>query len=218
MTTTTTYDTRRVQARSLKVLMLAQGVGAVGITIGIATASLLARDLSGSESLAGLAMTFQVLGTAIAAFLLARLMSQRGRRIGILTGYLLGAAGAAIAVLAGVVGSMLLLLAGAVLLGSASSANAGARYAAVDFAPETTRARSLSLVVWATTIGAVAGPNLTGPSSAIADILGIPELTGPFALGAVGMLVAGSRPWSACCSGPTRSWSPAPWPVSTPNR
>ena len=190
MTTTTTYDAVRVQARSLRVLMLAQAIGAIGITIGIATASLLARDLSGSESLAGLAQTFQVLGTAIAAFLLARLMSMRGRRIGILTGYLLGAAGAAIAVLAGVVGSMVLLLAGAVLLGSASAANAGARYAAVDLAPEATRARSLSLVVWATTIGAVAGPNLTGPSSALADLLGIPELTGPFALGAIAMLVA----------------------------
>ncbi len=190
MTTGLTYDAVTVQARSLRVLMLAQAIGAIGITIGIATASLLARDLSGSESLAGLAQTFQVLGTAIAAFLLARLMSARGRRIGILTGYLLGAAGAATAVVAGVVGSMMLLLVGAVLLGSASAANAGARYAAVDLAPEATRARSLSLVVWATTIGAVAGPNLTGPSSAFADLLGIPELTGPFALGAIGMLFA----------------------------
>ena len=40
---------------------------------------LLARDLSGSEKLAGLAQTFQVLGTAIAAWLLARLMNARGR-------------------------------------------------------------------------------------------------------------------------------------------
>ena len=65
--------------------------GALGITIGIATASLLARDLSGSESQAGLAQTFQVLGAAVASYLLARLMSRRGRRIGLATGYLLGA-------------------------------------------------------------------------------------------------------------------------------
>ena len=45
-------------------------------------------------------------------------------------------------------------------------------------------------MVWATTIGAVAGPNLTGPSAAFADALGIPELTGPFALGSIGMLAA----------------------------
>lgn len=183
-------DVTRVQQRTIRTLVLAQAVGAIGITIGIATASLLARDLSGSESLAGLAQTFQVLGTAVASFLLARLMSQHGRRIGIVTGYLLGAAGGVLAVLAGVVGSMALLLVGAVLFGSSSAANAGARYAATDLAVADRRARSLSTVVWATTIGAVLGPNLTGPSAAFADLLGIPELTGPFALGAIAMVLA----------------------------
>jgi MFS family permease len=186
----TTYDVEAVQRRTLRTLMAAQMVGAVGITIGIATASLLARDLSGSEKLAGLAQTFQVLGTAVSAFLLARLMSRRGRRIGLVTGYVLGAAGAVLAVAAGVVGSMPLLLVGAVLLGATTAANNGARYAATDLAPAHHRARSLSLVVWATTVGAVAGPNLTGASAWVADRLGIPALTGPFALGSVGMLGA----------------------------
>lgn len=187
---TATYDVVAVQARTIRTLMVAQAVGAMGITIGIATASLLARDLSGSESQAGLAQTAQVLGAAVASFLLARLMSRHGRRIGLVTGYLLGAAGAVLAVLAGVVGSMALLLVGAVLLGSTTAANSGARYAATDLAVAERRARSLSLVVWATTIGAVVGPNLTGPSGAFADLLGVPELTGPFALGAIGMLLA----------------------------
>jgi MFS family permease len=186
----TTYDVEAVQRRTLRTLMAAQMVGAVGITIGIATASLLARDLSGSEKLAGLAQTFQVLGTAVSAFLLARLMSRRGRRVGLVTGYVLGAAGAVLAVVAGVVGSMALLLLGAVLLGATTAANSGARYAATDLAPAHHRARSLSLVVWATTVGAVAGPNLTGASAWVADRLGIPALTGPFALGSVGMLAA----------------------------
>jgi MFS family permease len=186
----TTYDVEAVQRRTLRTLMAAQMVGAVGITIGIATASLLARDLSGSEKLAGLAQTFQVLGTAVSAFLLARLMSRRGRRVGLVTGYVLGAAGAVLAVVAGVVGSMPLLLLGALLLGATTAANNGARYAATDLAPAHHRARSLSLVVWATTVGAVAGPNLTGASAWVADRLGIPALTGPFALGSVGMLGA----------------------------
>ena len=116
--------------------MVSQAVGAVGVTIGVATASLLARDISGSESMAGLAQTFQVLGTAAAAFLLARLMRSRGRRIGLVTGYLLGAAGAVLAVVAGVVDSMLVLLLGAVLLGATTAANSGSRYAATDLAPE----------------------------------------------------------------------------------
>ena len=178
------------QRRTIRTLVAAQAVGAIGITIGIATASLLARDISGSEDQAGLAQTFQVLGAAVASYLLARLMSRRGRRAGLVTGYVLGAGGAVLAVVAGVAGSMPLLLLGAALLGSTTAANNGARYAATDLAPASHRARSLSTVVWATTIGAVAGPNLTGPSGSLARGLGIPELTGPFALGSLGMLGA----------------------------
>ncbi|WP_364516243.1 MFS transporter [Nocardioides sp. LML1-1-1.1] len=179
-----------IQRRTVRVLAVTQAFGAVGITIGVATASLLARDLSGSETLSGLAQTAQVLGAAVISFLLAPLMARRGRRAGLMTGYVVGATGGLLAVLAGAVGSMALLLVGAVLLGAATAANSAARYAATDLATDETRARSLSLVVWATTIGAVAGPNLTGPAGAFADTVGIPELTGPFALGAMGMLLA----------------------------
>ncbi len=179
-----------VQRRTVRVLVLTQAVGAVGITIGIATASLLARDLSGSEAMSGLAQTAQVLGAAVISFLLAPLMARRGRRAGLVTGYLIGATGGLVAVLSGVSGSMIVLLLGATMIGAASSANNAARYSATDLATDDNRARSLSLVVWATTIGAVAGPNLTGPAGAFAGLVGIPELTGPFAIGAIGMLLA----------------------------
>jgi MFS family permease len=179
-----------LQRRTVQTLVMSQAVGALGITIGIATASLLARDLSGSEELAGLAQTTQVLGAAVGSWALARLMGRRGRRAGLVTGYLVGASGAVLAVLAGVVGSMTLLLVGACLLGATSSANYAARYAATDLATAGTRGRSLSIVVWATTLGAVVGPNLTGPSASFADALDIPQLTGPFALGALGMVLA----------------------------
>jgi len=184
-----------IQRRTLQTLVASQAVGALGITIGIATASLLARDLSGSEELAGLAQTTQVFGAAIGSWLLARLMGARGRRIGLVTGYLVGASGAALAVVAGVVGSMTLLLVGACLLGATSSANYAARYAATDLSTPGSRGRSLSIVVWATTLGAVVGPNLTGPAADLARALDIPKLTGPFALGAFGMLVAALVIW-----------------------
>jgi MFS family permease len=90
---------------------------------------------------------------------------------------------------------MPLLLLGATLLGSTSSANYASRYAATDLAPSASAGRALAVVVWATTIGAVAGPNLTGPAADFADLLGIPELTGPFVLGAVGMLIAALVVW-----------------------
>ena len=188
-------DVAQVQRDTVRTLVVAQAVGAVGVTIGVATASLLARDISGSETLAGLAQTFQVLGTAAAAYVLARVMRRRGRRIGIVLGYLAGATGALLAVLAGVVDSMAVLLVGAVLLGATTAVNSGSRYAATDLAAEAHRARALSVVVWATTIGAVAGPNLVGVGGTVARPLGIPELTGGFAIGSVVLVLAALWVW-----------------------
>ena len=202
-------DVAAVQRRTIGTLVAAQAVGAVGITIGIATASLLAEEVSGSERQAGLAQTFQVLGAAVMAFVLARVMARRGRRVGLVSGYLTGSAGAVLVVLAGVVDSMPLLLLGAALLGSSTAANSAARYAATDLAPAQSRARALSLVVWATTIGAVAGPNLTGLSADVARRLAIPELTGPFALAAACVSsVSSARSGSAGCSGSSLMFSP----------
>ncbi len=189
------HDVADVQRRTVRTLVVSQAVGAVGVTIGVATASLLARDISGSETMAGLAQTFQVLGTAAAAYGLARVMRRRGRRVGLVTGYLLGATGAVLAVVAGVVDSMLVLLVGAVLLGATTAVNNGSRYAATDLATPEHRARALSVVVWATTIGAVAGPNLVGVGGAVARRAGIPELTGGFAIGSVVLVLAAGWVW-----------------------
>jgi MFS family permease len=187
------HDLAGVQRRTVRTLVVSQAVGAVGVTIGVTTASLLARDISGSEAMAGLAQTCQVLGTALAAYALARVMRRRGRRVGLVAGYLVGATGAVLAVVAGVVDSMAVLLTGAVLLGATSAVNSGSRYA--DLATEEHRARALSVVVWATTVGAVAGPNLVGVGGSVARSLGIPELTGGFAIGAVVLVLSAAWVW-----------------------
>ncbi|HEU5044460.1 MAG TPA: MFS transporter [Nocardioidaceae bacterium] len=183
---------RAVQRRTVWTLVAAQALGGLGTTIGIAVAALLAARISGSTSLAGLAQTCQVLGAAVASFLLAHLMGRRGRREGLLLGYVLGSVGAAMCVVAGVVGSFATLLVGACLLGATTAANGQSRYAATDLAKPAQRARALSTVVWATTIGAVAGPNLTGVAGRLAEHVGIPRLTGPFVVALVGMLLAGA--------------------------
>ncbi len=180
----------QAQRRTIGTLVAAQAMGGLGIAIGIAVAALLAEQISGSPKLAGLAQTMQVLGAALAAFLLARVMGRRGRRVGLTLGYALGAFGAALAVVAGVIGSFTLLLIGATLLGSATAANSQSRYAATDLAAPDRRARALSIVVWATTVGAVAGPNLTGLAGRVARDLGLPPLTGPFLFAVVGLLAS----------------------------
>jgi MFS family permease len=188
---------REVQRRTVRTLVVSQALGGLGMSIGIAVAALLAEQISGSEKLAGLAQTMQVLGAAVASYLLAHLMGRRGRRVGLATGYLVGASGAGLCVLAGVTGSFGMLLVGALLLGFGTAANNQSRYAATDLAPSAKRARALSMVVWATTIGAVAGPNLTGPAARAAKVLSVPALTGPFVFAVVGMLAAGVVVWSS---------------------
>ncbi|HZJ06242.1 MAG TPA: MFS transporter, partial [Nocardioidaceae bacterium] len=185
------HRVQQVQRRTIWTLVVAQSLGGLGITIGIAVTALLAEQISGSEKLAGLAQTAQVLGAAMASFLLANLMGRRGRRPGLALGYLLGAAGAALCVLAAVVGSFATLLLGATLLGSTTAANAQSRYAATDLAKPAHRARALSVVVWATTVGAVAGPNLAGFAGSLARQVDLPRLAGPFLVGMAGMLLAG---------------------------
>ena len=184
------HRVRQVQRRTVRTLVVSQALGGLGMSIGIAVAALLAEDISGSEKVAGLAQTMQVLGAAVAAFLLAHVMGRRGRRVGLSLGYLLGAVGAATCGVAGLVRSFPLLLAGATLLGATTAANNQSRYAATDLARPDKRARSLSVVVWATTVGAVAGPNLTGVAGRFGRAVGVPALTGPFLFGVVGMLAA----------------------------
>jgi MFS family permease len=185
------HRVREVQRHTVRTLVLSQALGGLGMSIGIAVAALLAEQVSGSEKLAGLAQTMQVLGAALASFLLAHVMGRRGRRLGLSLGYLLGAGGAGLCVVAGVVGSFPLLLVGTTLLGATTAANNQSRYAATDLARPERRARALSVVVWATTIGAVAGPNLTGFAGEAGRGLGLPVLTGPFLFGLLGMLAAG---------------------------
>jgi MFS family permease len=55
----------------------------------------------------------------------------------------------------------------------------------VDLATDALRGRHLSLVVWATTLGAVIGPSLAAPAGAALDRYGVPTLAGPFVLSAL---------------------------------
>ncbi|WP_235529242.1 MFS transporter [Phycicoccus sp. Root101] len=179
-----------VQHRTVRTLVGSQMLGGVGVASGVAVGSLLAEDVSGSAELAGLGGTFQVLGGALIAVPMARLMARSGRRPGLVMGYVLGILGAVLLIVAGVVRSFPLLLVASVLFGGATTANSQARYAAADLADDAHRGRDLSIVVWATTVGAVLGPNLVGLAGGVADVLHLPALTGAFVFSLVGFALA----------------------------
>jgi MFS family permease len=179
-----------IQRRTVGTLVISQMLGGVGLASGVAVGALLAEEVSGSARWAGLGSTFQVLGAALIAVPMARMMARRGRRPGLVLGYGLAGAGALGLILAGVVGSFAMLLLASLLFGGATASNSQSRYAAADLAAPERRGRDLGIVVWATTVGSVLGPNLVGPAAPIAAALGLPRLTGPFLFSVVGLALA----------------------------
>lgn len=191
---------RGVQRRTLAVLSSAQIVGGVGVAVGLALSSLVVFDLSKSEFVSGFAGTATVLGAALLALPIAKAASRSGRRAGLSLAYIAALTGCLISVAGITLASWPLLLAGLVLVGGGSAGNLAARYSATDLSPPGYSARHLSLVVWAATIGSVAGPNLAKPTNEIGMSLGLVDTAGPFAFAALAfalaliVVVAGLRP------------------------
>ncbi|MFD3512305.1 MFS transporter [Streptomyces sp. NPDC058657] len=180
-----------LQRRTTAVLVVSQILGGLGVPIGIALAPVLATEISGTEAVSGLAPTASVVGTALLSVPLASLMTSRGRRPGLVLAYLIGALGAGLVVVAALMDNFPLLLIGMAGFGAASSANLQARFAAADLAAPDRRARAISTVVWATTIGAVLGPNIAAPAGRAFDGTSIPLTAAPFLWAAVIFLVTG---------------------------
>ncbi|MBQ1026636.1 MFS transporter [Micromonospora sp. C95] len=190
LTTTPAHpDVAPIQRRTLRLLFTTQVVGGIGVTIGIAVGALLAAEIAGT-AVAGLAQSAAVVGAALLAVPVTRIITGHGRRPGLAVAYLVGALGGTLVVLAAATRSVPLLFLGMLLFGGGSAANLQARYAAVDLAEPDRRARQLSLIVWATTIGAVAAPNFAALADRTTSGWGLPALSGPFAFSAVAFVLA----------------------------
>ncbi|WP_231554482.1 MFS transporter [Arthrobacter sp. L77] len=188
------------QRRVIRVLVSAQVLGGLGAGATLSLGALLAAETSGSSAWSGMAATMATLGAAAAAVPLASLAQRRGRRVSLATGAVVSGIGAMLAIAAASLSAFPLLLLALVLLGVGSATGLQARFAATDLATEATRGRSLAIVVWSTTIGAVLGPNLFEPGAAVALLLGIPPLSGGFVFsaaaqaGAAAVYALGLRP------------------------
>ncbi|MEU4675854.1 MFS transporter [Micromonospora sp. NPDC023737] len=182
-------DVAPIQRRTLRLLFGTQIVGGIGVTIGISVGALLAARVAGT-ALAGLAQSASVVGGALLAVPVTRIMNGHGRRPGLAVAYLAGAVGAVLVVLATVTDFVPLLFLGMLFFGGGTAANLQARYTAVDLAEPARRGRQLSLIVWATTIGAVAAPNFADLADHATTGWGLPPLAGPFAFSAAAFVLA----------------------------
>ena len=187
---TASLDYPALQRRTLRVLSTGQVLGGLGMGAAFSLGSLLAADIGGSPAYAGLSATMSTLGAAVFAIPLARFAGRFGRRFALSLGATIALAGAIAVVFATAAHNFPVLLVSMLVLGAGSAVNLQTRFAAADLAEPSRRARDLSLVVWATTIGVVAGPNLVGPGDSFGESIGLPPLTGAFALAAIAQLLA----------------------------
>jgi MFS family permease len=187
-------DVVAAQTRTLRVLSAAQIVGGIGFGAGLSVGILLAEDVTSSEGWAGVARTSTTVGAALLAVPLALAAIRWGRRWALGGGWTLAAVGSVLLVGAAMAGrgpvATIALVAGMTASGAGSAATLQTRYAAADLAPPRHRSRQLSLVVWATTIGTVLGPNLGEPGEAVGRWLGIAPMAGPFVIAAAMQLLA----------------------------
>ncbi|MFK0401370.1 MFS transporter [Microbacterium sp. NPDC090225] len=169
-----------VQRRTVLVLSLGQVLGGIAFGATVSLGALLAADISGDDALSGLATASVTLGAALCAIPLARLAARVGRRRALTLGNLFALVGIAVVILAASLRVFPLLLAGILMIGAGNAGNLQSRFAATDLAAPAHRGRDLSIVVWATTIGGVAGPLLLGPGEIVGAAIGMPPQTGSY--------------------------------------
>lgn len=171
-------------------LSLAQLFSGIGIATGFAVGGILAERLTGRTELAGFAQTASILGAGLLAVPLAKLAERRSRRLALASAYAIALCGAILIVSAILLGIDIAFFIGMGCFGAATAAGLQGRYAATDAAPDHLKGSAMSVVIWATTIGSVIGPNLSGPGAGIGRALGLDPLAGPFVIAIAGFGLA----------------------------
>jgi len=186
----TVAEQAAVQRRTVLVLSIGQVLGGIAFGATVSLGALLAADLSGDDALSGLATASVTLGAALCAIPLARLAARVGRRRALTLGNMFALVGIAVVILAASLRVFPLLLVGILMIGAGNAGNLQSRFAATDLAAAQHRGRDLSIVVWATTIGGVAGPLLLGPGEIVGEAIGMPPQTGSYAFSFVAQCAA----------------------------
>ena len=190
----------------LVLLFLAQALATGATTASTVLASLVMSGL-GQEGLAGLPSTVVTLAAALSAGLFGAFMLRLGRRPGLVSAYLLGAAGAVLGFVGAWQRSIPVFLLGAALVGAAQGGYQQARYAVAESVPENVRGAVLGVMMLASVVGSAGTGALSGPLMAFAARLDTSsEVTGW--LLAAGFLLLGAgltllwKPTAQAAAGP----------------
>jgi MFS family permease len=176
--------------RLLAALLAAQVCGSTGHSISLAVGSVVAAEITGSNTWSGLPVAVAALGAALASLPLARLMGRSGRRPGLVLGYGLAVLGSGLGMTGVLAGSFPFLLLGMALFGIGNTSNLLSRYAAADVSPGAERGRAISLIVWGSAAGSIIGPNLLGLAAELGGRLGLTAVGSAFLIGVSGFGLA----------------------------
>jgi MFS family permease len=189
-----------VRKRLTGVLFTGNAIISTAYIAVVTVSTLVSEQITGSTGLSGIPGTLGTAGVAVGAAALSALSLRIGRRPSFALGFATAAIGSVSVGLSITLASFPLLLLGMFAIGFGRSVGQLARFAAGDLRHSKHRASAISLIVWASTIGAIVGPLLIGPTSSFASGIGFDELLGPvtvgiigFALGSIAMFV-GLRP------------------------
>lgn len=183
-------DYPRIARKITLMLFLSQGLSSAGFIAAFTVNAIVGVELSGQRAMAGVPGAVYVLGQACGSLIWGLSMERIGRRGGLALGQVIGVIGSVIAMSAVVDRSLSLFLMGLVFVGIARSAVDLGRFAAAEVHLPSQRGRAISHVVLGSTVGAVIGPLLVGPTGSLARLAGYPELMGPYGIGFVGLVVA----------------------------
>lgn len=187
---TTATVSHSVRQRLTGALFISQSLFSAAMIAAFTLSPILAAELGGSDSAAGVPNTLTLLGRAAAAYPIGWLFDKVGRRLGLTIGFALALAGAVLTVWAVMNGSFIGFCAGAALMGMGRGGSDQARYVAAEVQTADRRAKVIGLMVFAGTVGAVGGPALVAPSVRLAEAGNFLGDTGPY-LAAIGLYALG---------------------------
>lgn len=182
----------KIGQRIAQILFITQSLGSAALIATVTVNPIIGAKLGGSDVLTGVPGTLLLIGAAVASYPAGILMQRVGRRPGLALGFFVGSLGMCIGGYAIIIQSFAIFLLGLLLIGAARGAVDQSRYAAADANLPENRARAISTVVFAGTVGAVGGPLMVAPlGDLVKTLFGVDMLAGPMLGSAVLFLIAG---------------------------
>ena len=173
-------EQKRLQRRTLRVLMAGQMLGSAGVSVAVTVGGPVVKTLTGADTFAGSASACATIGGALAGLMLSARMRRLGRRPGFMLGYVVAFLGGLVVIAALENRSLPFFLIGLVFFGVGQGTNLLTRYAAADIALPEKRSTAISLLLFGSTFGSVTAQILVGWCEKLAEKAGLWGYTGPF--------------------------------------